>query len=400
MKKHIIKTTHKLTGASAALMLLTATQAQALSLNEMKAHVQVAFMWTQERQNNYGGKSQVISNMRQSWGITNRALDNSDCGVQTSYVPRDTAVNYNANSGNFSIIGDLRDGRVPGAYGWRDQSGCDVMALNGQMSAAGLAWGGDPRQYAVKFLTGPASAHELGHTFGLGHGGVGSSYSDGTGDTGYAGGWAHQYSNGRKGTTMTGAQIMWYSTPNKTFQGVVTGIPNVKDSTRRIIETRLESSRIRNIIPQGGRASGWWYIRNRWSNHYMGLASGNSNNGTRITQRHGRNSYAQWRFDDAQIGGGWLTSRNRGSGKAMGMSGVAADGRFCHQWDLQGVGTQYAVNQHIKLDHQDDGFVRIRFRNGNRVAANSGFNAGDNNPVVQWPWVGYSILQWYLEREH
>jgi len=236
--------------AALTATIVAPTSLQALSTNEVKVHVQIAFMWTPERESNYGGKSQVIANMRQSWGISNRAHDSSNTGMAISYVPRDSAVNYTANSGNQSIIFDLRDGGVPGANDWWNQSGADVKGLNGQMSAAGLAFRGDPRQYAVKFLTGPASAHELGHTFGLGHGGVGSGYEDGNGDTPYAGGWATRKGGTRRGTIMTGGQIGWYSTPELTFNGETTGIPNVKDSTRRIRETRLESSRIKNVRPE------------------------------------------------------------------------------------------------------------------------------------------------------
>jgi len=368
----------------------------ALSNNEVNSHVQVAFMWTPERESNYGGKNQVIANMRQSWGIANRAHDNGDTGMYFSYIPRDSAVNYNPSGNNNNIISDLRDNRVPGAHSWRNVTGGDVMGLNGQMSAAGLAYLGDERQYAVRFLTGNATAHELGHTFGCGHGGEGSSFSSGNGDRPYAGGWAFRNGNNQRlGTVMTGGQIMWYSTPNKTFQGRATGIADVKDNRRRILQTRIESSRVRNTRPEGGRSGGWWYIRGKYSNLYAGLQNQNSQNGTRLVQNDRRNNYSQWKFTNAGIGGGWMTIQNRGSGKVMDMSGVAQDRQHVHQWR-----NFNHLNQHAKLDHMDNGLVRIRFRNGGRTLANDGINANNFNPLVQWPWNGATTLQWYLEREH
>jgi len=350
-------------------------------------------MWTAERQNNYGGKNQVLANMRQSLGITNRAHDNSKTGVFFNFVARASAVNYTASSSNNNIISDLRDGRVSGARDFRDRTGADVMGLNGQMSAAGVAFVGDPRQYAIKFLTGPTTAHEIGHSFGCGHGGVGSGFESGGGDRAYAGGWAFRENGSRFGTIMTGAQIMWYSTPERTYRGRRTGIGNTKDNTRRIRETRRESSRIKRIKPWGGQGGGWWYARNRFSNIQMGLASNNSNNGTRLTQSSGRGNYQQWRYDNAGVGGGWLTSRNRGSGKAIDKTGRTSNGHFFHQW----AHNPRNVNQHLKFDTNDTGLVRLRFRGGNKIITHRR-QANSGAPLIQYNWNGASHMQWYMER--
>jgi len=386
---------HTLSAGAAAIALLIPSSLSALSLDEIDTVVDVSFSYTQERQNNYGGSNQVLANMNQSLGITNTAHDNTGTGMFFNYIVLGGAINYNP-SGQQSIV-DLRAGNVPATVNRRNTSGADVMALNSEMSAAGLAYVGDPRQYAVKFLTGPASAHELGHTFGCGHGGEGASYSSGNGDRPYAGGWAYRDgSNVRRGTVMTGAQIMWYSTPQKTFNGQTTGIPNVKDCKRRIRETRRESSRQRDVRPEGGRSGGWWTISNVYSNLNIGLQSNNSNNGTRLVQKSGGDNWRQWRFDSAGVGGGWLTSRNRQTNKAIDMTGNSTDGRYIHQWS-HNPGNQ---NQHLKLDHDDSGRVRIRFRNGNKVIHNHGRKSNDGNKLTQWNWQGGSHLQWYMKRNN
>jgi len=131
-----------------------------------------------------------------------------------------------------------------------------------------------------------------------------------------------------------------------------------------------------------------------WSNLYVTLASKNSNNGTKLVQKDERGNYSQWRFDNAGIGGGWLTSRNRGSGKAIDMTGNP--GRQLHQWGHN----PGNPNQRFKLDWQDNGFVRLRFANGNQVLDNSGRRTNSGNPIKTYPWNGAESLQWYLEREH
>lgn len=380
-----------------ASFCLGQTAVQGASLDEYNTIVDVSFSWTQERQNNYGGRNQVLANMNQSLGITNRAHDNSDTGIFFNYIMNGGALNYNPPSNNNSVISSLRDGRVPGTVNRRNQKGADVMALNSQMAAAGLAFRGDPRQYAVRYLTGTTSAHELGHTFGCGHGGIGSSYSDGQGDRPYAAGWAYRDGNNvRRGTIMTGAQIMWYSTPNKTFNGQRTGIANVKDSTRRIRETRRESSRIRNLKPQTGNdgAGGWWYVTNRFSNRRMSLLSTNRNNGTRISQRSGSSDSFQWRFDDAGLGNRTLTTRNRYSNKALDMTGNTRPGQYVHQWSHNPSNR----NQQFRFVYDSSGIMKIRFNNGNNYLENPFRRTGNNTPLGQWSGAGSTHQQWYLQR--
>ncbi len=383
--------------ATALVALISPVTSYALSREEVTNSVDVNFNYTAERRDNYGGVRQTFANMRQSLGLMNRAMDSSDTGVFFSFSTHSTPTQYRASSSNNNIVTDLRNGRVQGTIGRRDRVGADVMGVNGQMRAAGVAFVGDPRQYAIKFLTGPTTAHEVGHTFGASHGGIGSGFEDGRGDRPYAAGWAFRDSNGRRyGTVMTGAQILWYSTPRNTFQGRRTGIANVKDSSRRIRETKQESSRIRSFRPEGGRAGGWYHIRNRLSNLQMGLRTRSRDTGIQLAQTSDRSTFAQWRFDNAGIGGGWLTCRNRGSDRSIDMGGISRQNRPVRQ----ALNNRGSRNQHLKFDHDDNGMVRIRFRNGGRVIQNTGRRTNSGNPLTQLIYNNTTHTQWWLERRN
>jgi hypothetical protein len=198
------------------LMLLTlVAPTSALQASEVTNVVDVHFTYTTERKNNYGGYDKTVGIMRQSQGITNKAHLDSGTGMFFNYVlPRELPNNFDVNHNDSSGIQQLRDNQVPGAHATRDSVGADVIGMSAFIGAAGLAYTGDPGYYAVKFLSGPASAHELGHSFGCGH------TESTSGDTAYSHAFSTTNAAGATvGTVLAGAQILRYSTPTQTFEG-------------------------------------------------------------------------------------------------------------------------------------------------------------------------------------
>ncbi len=333
--------------------------------------VDVHFTFTTERKNNYGSLDRTLGIMRQSQGILNKAHADGGTGCFFNFTrPREIPNNWNVGPDNQGVF-QLRDNQVPGAFTTRDQLGADMVGLNGAIGPAGLAFVGNPFGYAVRFLSGPATAHEIGHTFGCGHGGDNGGGAGDGGDRDYARGWAVRNAAGtRFGTIMTGGQIVRYSTPLQTFDGQPIGTAAKGDNRRRIIETRIESSRQRRLIPT---AFGIKHaVHNRADNNNIEVPSASTANGAQLGLWNAITSaHNQWTFTNAPTAG-WLKMRNVSSGLYTSIDrGLNDNGAKIVQATIRN-----EAWQDVRPVWRDSGLFSLQFRNGNKFIRAANANRG------------------------
>ncbi len=368
-----------------ALGLLTlVTDVQAAPFTNV---IDVHFTFTTERKNNYGSLDRTLGIMRQSQGILNKAHADGGTGCFFNFTrPREIPNNWQVGPDNQGIS-QLQNNQVPGAFTTRDQIGADMVGLNASIGPAGLAFRGNPFGYAVRFLSGPATAHEIGHTFGCGHGGDnGGGPSDG-GDTPYARGWAVRNAAGtRFGTVMTGAQIVRYSTPVQTFDNQPIGNAARADNRRRIIETRIEASRQRRLIPT---AFGTKYaVHNRAENNIIEVPGDNPGNGVQLGLWNALTAaHNQWTFGAASVAG-WLKMRNVGTGLFASVdSGSTANGARIVQAIVR-----TEPWQELRPVWLDSGICSLQFRNSNKFIRSGN---GDRGTRLTLSPNGSDVLEQY-----
>ena len=352
--------------------------------------VDVHFNYTQERENNYGGRNETLAIMKAAQGLMNRAHAESGTGIQYNYV-LPTKVNYNADSSTNNALSDLRFNRIPGIHGRRDRLGTDMIAINASIRAAGVAYTTYRQTFAVRFLSGPATAHEVGHTLGCGHGGIAGD--GGQGDRGYARGWAFRDAGGKRfGTVMTGAQIVRFSSPRLTFRGRTIGIANKADNLRRIRETRREQSRIRNLNPAAAGAGQRWYVRTRAGGQALESEANRRNNGTNIKLWPFRSSapHHAWNFENAPTGG-FVKLRNASTRGYLDVAGVSrATSANVQQWGNNGS----RGNQELRVRGNGAGFHKFQFRHSGHWLTAVTDRRGAN--VVQRLDRGLPTQDWWL----
>lgn len=186
----------------------------------------------------------------------NLGFQNSQVNAQLNLVYRGE-INYTESgsmSTDLSRVTSTSDGHLDDVHSLRDTYGADLVSLftsTGESGYAGIAWvmcnvGSSFRSYAFsvvrqQYATSHTFAHEIGHNLGCAH----------DHDNGGCGAFPHSYghrftaSNGTQYRTIMayapGQRITYFSNPNVTYLGGVTGVAgsgaDAADNARTINDT-------------------------------------------------------------------------------------------------------------------------------------------------------------------
>ena len=137
----------------------------------------------------------------------------------------------------------------------------------------------------------------------------------------------------------------------------------------------------------------WYVLVNRGSGKALDVSGSSTADGGDVVQwsRHGGLNQ-QWQFVDA--GGGFYRVRSRHSGKVLDVLGASvANGADVVQWADHG-----GVNQQWRLADSPDGYVRLVNRNSAKAMEVQNAGTADGADVVQYDDWGGANQQWQLVR--
>ncbi|MFE4306376.1 RICIN domain-containing protein [Streptomyces sp. NPDC056891] len=139
--------------------------------------------------------------------------------------------------------------------------------------------------------------------------------------------------------------------------------------------------------------SGWYVLVNRGSGKALDVSGGGTAEGVALSQ-WARHDGANQRFQFVDSGGGYYRLKAQHSGKVLDVQGFStADHADIVQWSDTG-----GANQQFRLADSPDGYVRLVNRNSGRAVEVQNASTADGAEVVQFTDWGGANQQWQLVR--
>lgn len=139
--------------------------------------------------------------------------------------------------------------------------------------------------------------------------------------------------------------------------------------------------------------SAWYVLVNRGSGKALDVSGASAADGVALTQ-WARHDGANQRFQFVDSGGGYFRLKEQHSGKVLALSGSStADHAGIVQWSDAGGG-----NQQFRPEDSPDGHVRLINRNSGKAVEVQNASAADGAKVVQFTDWGGANQQWQLVR--
>ncbi|MFD3664050.1 RICIN domain-containing protein [Streptomyces sp. NPDC058659] len=140
-------------------------------------------------------------------------------------------------------------------------------------------------------------------------------------------------------------------------------------------------------------ANAWYVLVNRGSGKALDVSGGSTADGAAVSQ-WARHDGPNQRFRFVDSGGGYYRLKVQHSGKVLDVYGFStADHAEIVQWGDAG-----GVNQQFRLADSSDGYVRLIGRNSGKAVEVQGASTADGAKVVQFTDWGGTNQQWQLVR--
>jgi beta-xylosidase len=175
----------------------------------------------------------------------------------------------------------------------------------------------------------------------------------------------------------------------RTVAAGAVGTQNQIDAPERALSYEL--ARLGTL--KGPDPTAWYVLVNRGSGKALDVSGVSTADGAQLHQWTRTNADNQ-QFQFVNAGGGYYKIKARHSGKVLDVSSWStADGANIHQWTDTG-----GANQQFRLADSDSGYVRLINRNSNKAVEVQNAATDDGANVVQYSDWGGSNQQWQLVR--
>lgn len=216
----------------------------------------ILMVYTPRAASQSGGVATVENNIRIAIAATNKAYVDSDVRIQLNIVGiRQVSYTEPDNKG-LTVLSAAAGGSIPNLHQWRNELGADLVQI-WSMNECGVAYvnpGADWlfSQVGHQCWGGQTAAHELGHNQGCGHnveeGGAPKGYAYGFRRCDLGSKWFMTIMSYPCSSTQWPPTIMYFSNPNKFWNGVPAGNANTGHCARMLGETAASVAAARNTV--------------------------------------------------------------------------------------------------------------------------------------------------------